>query len=61
MPSTDIPFTLRIPVGLNARLRDRAAKESRSLNWLIVWLLERSVSDDTGRVDAAWIANEDHP
>lgn len=54
MPKTDIPFTLRIPVGLHGQLRERALRERRSLNAIIVWLLERATENSA---EVAWVAN----
>lgn len=52
-PTTDIRFLLRLPAPLDERLRVIAIRERRSLNALIIWLLERAIDGRSG----TWIAN----
>lgn len=39
-------FQVRVPVGLKKQIEDIAQKECRSMNYQIVFLLERALSND---------------
>jgi predicted HicB family RNase H-like nuclease len=55
MPNTDVQLTLRLPPGLHEKLSGQAKMDRRSLNTMIVWLLERALdSPEPG----SWIANQ---
>lgn len=46
MPADDVKFLLRIPKGLDEKLRGRASAECRSLNEMICVLLEGTDGDE---------------
>jgi predicted HicB family RNase H-like nuclease len=47
MDQATIHINLRLPRDLHTRLKDQAAHDQRSLNSEIVWLLDRSLTQQT--------------
>jgi predicted HicB family RNase H-like nuclease len=45
MEAASVSINLRLPRDLHARLKDQAARDRRSLNAEIVWLLDGALDD----------------
>lgn len=60
--TTQVRFLLRLPVALHQRLLLRATRDRRSMNSMIVWLLERltGIDADDGDGSPARVEESDH-